>query len=119
MFCFIAFEIIGLYNRINTCENEFCFLSKHKGYTISSIIFLDRVSSSLNPVSSINEQEQKSLVFSHYPHHRHESSSLNKNVDFNDNRHLFSHIVKAQRHSDPHSIKWITEGPQEMKDSGI
>jgi len=70
----------------------------------------NRISSSINTVSSISEQERKSLVSSHYPHQRHESSSI-------DNRHLLSHIVKAQRHSDPYSIKWITKGPHEVKDS--
>jgi len=78
--------------------------------------FLDRVSSSLSAVPSVDDQERKSLVF---PHHRHGASSIDKNIDHNDNHHLFSHIIKAQRHSDPYSIKWITEGPHEVKDSSM
>ncbi len=64
---------------------------------------------------SINEQERKSLLFSHYPYHRHGSSSIDKNIDYSDNRHL----IKNQQHGDPYSIKWVTEGPQKVKDSGM
>ena len=60
------------------------------------IVYLDRIS------SLINEQERKSLLISHYPEHR----------------HLFSHMVKVQRHSDPSSNKWVTEGPQEENNTG-
>jgi hypothetical protein len=85
-------------------------------FNSTRIVFLGRISSSLSAVPFIDDQEQKSLVF---PHHRHGSSSINKNIDHNDNHRLFSHIIKAQRHSDPYSIKWITEGPHEVKDSGM
>ncbi|CAM4872694.1 unnamed protein product [Rotaria socialis] len=46
------------------------------------------------------------------------SSSLSKNVDSNDNNHhrLLPHIIKAQRHSDPYSINWITQGPHIVRD---
>lgn len=60
------------------------------------MIYLDRIS------PAISEDERKSLLLSHYPEHR----------------HLFSHIAKIQRHSDPYSIQWITDGPQEQKDTG-
>ncbi|CAF3470621.1 unnamed protein product, partial [Rotaria sp. Silwood2] len=75
-----------------------------------------RASSSLTTVTSINEQERKTRIFSHYSHHRHGSSSVDKNINYNDNYRLLSHIIKAQRHSDPYSIKWITEGPHDVKD---
>ncbi|CAF4647799.1 unnamed protein product, partial [Rotaria sp. Silwood1] len=75
-----------------------------------------RASSSLSTVSSINEQERKTRLFSHYTHHRHGSPSVDKNINYNDNYRLFSHMIKAQRHSDPYSIKWITEGPHEVRD---
>jgi hypothetical protein len=43
---------------------------------------------------------------------------MDKSIDYNGNHRLFSHIIKAQRHSDPYSIKWITEGPHYFKHSG-
>lgn len=60
------------------------------------IVYLDRIS------PAVNEQERKSLIISHYPEHR----------------HLFSHMVKVQRHSDPYSSKWVTEGPKEENNTG-
>jgi hypothetical protein len=70
-------------------------------------------------VSSIDEQERKSMLYSHYSHHRQGSSSIGKSIDYNDNHRLYPHVIKAQRHSDPYSIKWITEGPHQVKDSGM
>ncbi|CAF1186469.1 unnamed protein product [Rotaria sordida] len=92
--------------------------STHQQCDRLKIIVYDhnRASSSLSTVSSINEQERKTRLFSHYSHHRHGSSSSSKNIEYNDNYRLLSHIIKAQRHSDPYSIKWITEGPYEVRD---
>jgi len=70
-------------------------------------------------VPSINEQEPKSLEFPHYPHDRHGSSSIDRSIEYNNNHWLLSHIIKAQRHSDPYSVQWITEGPNKVKDSGM
>jgi hypothetical protein len=70
-------------------------------------------------MSSLNEQEQKSQLFSRYPHSQHGSSSIDKSNDYDDNHNLLSHVVKAQRHSDPYSIKWITQGPHRTRDSGM
>ena len=83
------------------------------------IVFLDRFSPSLSAVPAVNEQERKALLFSHYSHHQHVPSSIEKSIDYNDNQRVFSHIIKAQRHSDPYSIKWITEGPHYVRDSGM
>jgi hypothetical protein len=82
------------------------------------IIYLDRVSLPITTTKSfINNQERKSPLFPHYSHHRHGSSS--SSIDKNDIHHpLLSHAIKAQRHSDPYSIKWITEGPPRDLDPG-
>lgn len=63
-----------------------------------------------------NNQERKPVSFPHYTH-RH-GSSIDRN-NLNDGHRLFSHAIKAQRHSDPYSIKWITEGPHRETDSGL
>ncbi len=85
-------------------------------------IYLDRMAFPTTTKSIINNQEQKPVSFPHYTHHRHgssssSSSSIDKN-DHNDIHRLFPHAVKAQRHSDPYSIKWITEGPLRDTDPG-
>lgn len=69
--------------------------------------------------SFINDQERKSFTFTHYSHYRHgsSSSSIDKN-DPNDIHRPLLHAIKIQRHSDPHSIKWITEGPRRDMNSG-
>jgi len=69
-----------------------------------------RVSLPTSTKSFINNPEQNPISFPHYTHHRYGSSSIDKN-DYNDNHRPFLHAIKAQRHSDPYSIKWITEGP--------
>jgi hypothetical protein len=66
--------------------------------------------------SLINDQERKPIAFPHYSHHRHVSSSTDKTEPYDIHR-PFLHAIKAQRHSDPYSIKWITEGPQRDTDS--
>ena len=81
-------------------------------------IDLDRGVPSTSTKSIPNNQERKSVSFPHYTHHRHGLSSIDKH-DPNEIHRLFSHAVKAQRHSDPYSIKWITEGPQRDLDSGL
>jgi hypothetical protein len=93
------------------------FVFVYKNY----LIYLDRVLLSTSTLSDINDQERKSLLFSHYSHYRHgsSSSSIDKSIDYNDNNRPFSHIIKAQRQSDPYSIKWITEGPQQVRDAGM
>lgn len=74
--------------------------------------------------SNINNQERKPVSFPHYTH-RHGSSSSSSSASLidrnnpNDGHRLFSHAIKAQRHSDPYSIKWITEGPHREIDSGL
>ncbi len=79
---------------------------------ISNIIYLDRVSLSSSPQSFLNDQERKPISFPHYSHHRHESSSSSiHKTEHNDIHRPFLNAIKAQRHSDPYSIKWITEGP--------
>jgi len=51
----------------------------------------------------LNHPERKLVSFPHYTH---------RHTDRIGGQHrTFSHIIKAQRHSDPYSIKWITEGP--------
>ncbi|CAF2730508.1 unnamed protein product [Rotaria sp. Silwood2] len=69
-----------------------------------------RMSISTTTLSFINDQERKPISFSHYSHHRHVSSSIDKNAQHDIHR-PFLHANKVQRHSDPYSIKWITEGP--------
>ncbi|CAF0819558.1 unnamed protein product [Rotaria sp. Silwood1] len=69
-----------------------------------------RMSIPTTTLSFINDQERKPISFSHYSHHRHVSSSIDKN-DHNDIHRPLLHAIKVQRHSDPYSIKWITEGP--------
>ena len=81
------------------------------------MLYLDRISVSTSTKSSINDQERKSISFPHYTHHRHGSSSTDKN-DYNDVHRSFPHAVKAQRHSDSYSIKWVTEGPHRDSDYG-
>jgi hypothetical protein len=78
-------------------------------------IYLDRGLLPTSTKSMINNQERKTVSFPHYTH-RHVSSSF---TDKTDVHRLFSHAVKAQRHSDPYSIKWITEGPNRDTDSGL
>ncbi len=56
------------------------------------------------------------MSFPHYTHHRHVSSS--SSIDKNDLHRPFLHAIKAQRHSDPYSIKWITEGTHRDLDTG-
>lgn len=78
------------------------------------MIYLDRASMSTSTSSSfLSNPEYKPLSFPHYSHHRHDSSS--SSVHKHDQR-PFLHAIKAQRHSDPYSIKWITEGP--YRDTG-
>jgi hypothetical protein len=74
-----------------------------------------RATFSTSTKSITNNQERKPTSFPHYNHHRHGSSS--SLIDKTDVHRLFSHAVKAQRHSDPYSIKWITEGPNRDTDS--
>jgi len=84
------------------------------------VIYLDRALVSTSTKSFINNQERKPVSFPHYSHHRHGSSSsslIDKN-DHNDIHRPFLHAIKAQRHSDPYSIKWITEGPNRDSDTG-
>jgi hypothetical protein len=67
--------------------------------------------------SFVNNPERKPISFPHYTHHLHGSSS--SSIDKNDDIHRsFLHAIKAQRHSDPYSIKWITEGPPRDIDTG-
>ncbi|CAF3366849.1 unnamed protein product [Rotaria socialis] len=71
-----------------------------------------RMSVSTSTQSFVNDQERKPISFSHYSHYRHGSSS--SSIDKNDRSDIHRPIVnaiKVQRHSDPYSIKWITEGP--------
>jgi hypothetical protein len=83
------------------------------------IVYLDRVSVPTSTKSSINNPDRKTISFPHYTHHRHgsSSSSIDK-TEHNDIHRPFLHAIKAQRHSDPYSIKWITEGPNRDADSG-
>jgi hypothetical protein len=82
----VSIHLLFFYStRRSIIMSMFCFID---------CFFVDRILPLSSTVSSINDQEQKSSVI---PHHR----------------HLFSHIIKAQRHSDPYSIKWITEGSHE------
>lgn len=83
--------------------------------------YLDRGGSPTSTKSNINNQERKTVSFPHYTHHRHGSSpsSLIDRNNYNDGHRLFSHAIKAQRHSDPYSIKWITEGPNRETDYGL
>ncbi|CAF0963417.1 unnamed protein product [Adineta ricciae] len=70
-----------------------------------------RVSMSTSTSSSssfLSNPEYKPLSFPHYSHHRHDSSS---SAVHKHEQRPFLHAIKAQRHSDPYSIKWITEGP--------
>ena len=80
------------------------------------MIYLDRVSMSTSTSSSssfLSNPEYKPLSFPHYSHHRHDSSS---SAVHKHEQRPFLHAIKAQRHSDPYSIKWITEGP--YRDTG-
>ncbi|CAF2127500.1 unnamed protein product [Rotaria magnacalcarata] len=94
--------------------------STHRQCNKLKIIVHDynRASSSLSTVSYLSDQDRKTRLFSHYSHYQHGLSSAGKNVDSNDNNHhrLLPHIIKAQRHSDPYSIKWITQGPHTVRD---
>ncbi|CAF0784482.1 unnamed protein product [Adineta steineri] len=67
-----------------------------------------RMSLSTSTKSYIDNQEHKPFSFPHYSHHRHESSQ--PSIYKTDHR-PFLHAIKAQRHSDATSIKWITDGP--------
>jgi hypothetical protein len=67
--------------------------------------------------SLINNQERKTISFPHYTHHKHGLLS-SSSIDKNDNQRPFLNAIKAQRHSDPYSIKWITEGPNRDIDTG-
>lgn len=80
---------------------------------------LDRASSFSTTVSYINDQERKTRLFSHYSHYRHGSASVDKSTDHNDKHRMLSHVIKAQRHSDPYSIKWITQRPDDIENLGM
>ena len=80
-------------------------------------MYLDRVTMPTSTKSLLDNPEQKPISFLHYSHHRYStySSSLAKD----DHHRPFSHAIKAQRHSDPYSIKWITQGPPRDPDTGV
>ena len=81
--------------------------------------FLDRVVTSPSTVSTIGAQEQKSSLFSH--HHRHATSPAvpaDKKIDESDLHRPLSHAIKAQRHSDPYAIQWITETSHPLREAG-
>lgn len=57
--------------------------------------------------------DRKPNSFPHYSHHRHNPDN---HIEQPNIYRPFLHAIKAQRHSDPYSIKWITEGPhRELK----
>lgn len=68
----------------------------------------NRVIISTSTKSSLNHQERKPVSFPHYTH---------RHTDRIGHHRTFSHVIKAQRHSDPYSIKWITEGPNSNTDT--
>ena len=77
-------------------------------------VHLDRVALPSTARPTHHERERKPVLYSHYTHHRHSSSSsssVDKIAESNNIYRPFLHAIKAQRHSDPYSIKWITEGP--------
>ena len=74
------------------------------------------MSMSTSTKSFLNNQERKPISFPHYSHHRHDSSSSSS--IYKTEHRPFLHAIKAQRHSDPYSIKWITEGPYRNIDTG-
>ncbi|UJR21290.1 hypothetical protein I4U23_024382 [Adineta vaga] len=76
-----------------------------------------RTLASSSTVPSLNEKERHSPIISHKSNPRvGSSSSTDKAIEYNEHHHLFSKIVKAERHSDPYSIKWITKVPSSIKD---
>lgn len=81
---------------------------------------LDRVLQATTPKIFVREQERKPLAFPHYTHHRHgsPSSSVDNHIEQNSIYRPLLHAIKVQRHSDPYSIKWITEGPHRDIDAG-
>ena len=73
--------------------------------------------------SSVNENEPQALLPGrHHQQQQHgsiSSSSIDKAMNSNEQHRPFLHSIKAQRFSDPYSIQWITETPQQLKDTGM
>lgn len=70
-----------------------------------------RVPSASTSRTSLHDRKPNS--FPHYSHHRHNPDNQIEQPNI---YRPFLHAIKAQRHSDPYSIKWITEGPhRELK----
>ncbi|CAF0724284.1 unnamed protein product [Adineta ricciae] len=74
-----------------------------------------RISSSSTAIPSLDEQERNFPIISHKSNNQ-ITSSADKTIEYNEHHPLFSKIVKAQRHSDPYSIKWITDVPSRFND---
>ncbi|CAF0874707.1 unnamed protein product [Adineta ricciae] len=74
-----------------------------------------RISSSSTAIPSLDEQERNFPIISHKSNNQ-VASSADQTIEYNEHHPLFSKIVKAQRHSDPYSIKWITDVPSRAKD---
>ncbi|CAF1281942.1 unnamed protein product [Adineta steineri] len=93
-------------------------LSHQPCYKLKIIVHdYQRIIPSTSTASPSNEQDQNFLISSYYSNSRHELPTIDKNTNYNDNHQLFSHVMKAQRHSDPYSIKWITDGPHHLRNS--
>lgn len=82
------------------------------------LIDLDRITGLSTSKMFSNEKERKPTNSHHYTHYRHSSSSVDKLSEPNNIYRPFLHAIKAQRHSDPYSIKWITESPYRPNENG-